>query len=154
MKVHEKNPNIFFLNENHVRCARRTWKNSKSCFRIWREAKVDLSPSKCWKKLGRRFSIYLMIYIYVYTFYLFDQDEYIWFVLNNLCQVVGIPETGISCFFFHSGPNLFENRSVFFELISGQRWTWDQPIRNQVKDSTKSWVKMFGPPFPVETKLK
>ena len=27
-------------------------------------------------------------------------------------------------------------------------------IFNQVKDSTKSWVKMFGPPFPVETKTK
>lgn len=33
-----------------------------------------------------------------------------------------------------------------------QRTTMD--LRPTLKDSTKSWVKMFGPPFPVETKTK
>ena len=129
MKVHEKNPSIFFLNE--ITCAGpgAPGKTQKVVFEFGGRQKWIYHLQNAGRNLAA--DVYISNDLYLRILFICLTRMNIFDFFKNLCQVVGKPETGISCFNFHSGPNLFEFSTCLKRVENSGQRRWN--LRPTVK---------------------
>lgn len=119
MKVHEKNPNIFFLNEITCAAPGAPGKTQKVVFEFGGRQKWIYHLQNAGRNLAAGVYIFNDLYLRILFICLTRMNIFVFF---KICVKLSEFRKRITCFFFFTLSNLFRF-DVFHEFFKGQRWT-------------------------------